>query len=378
MLRLHSFDPQEGMPRDVPLRFVEEAGRVYVLARNRPLPVWAKTILAAPLVQWQIGDREFVGRARVITDPASLENRVALRLREEVGPTQFRQWFGSDYMGFVFDKDVNGPEGYAGRVEALFDSLAGGYDRSVAENPLDRKLRDVTLPILLQRFRPGERVLEIGCGTGLETIPLAAHGIRVLATDISEKMLDQLRRKATSQGLEDLIGTRHLAASDIRTLTDEFGPHSFAGAFSDFGALNCDEDPATTARALADLVAPGGSLVLAVWNRFCAWEFLAYALRLRPRRAFARLRRPVPVGLSRFGVPVYSYDSGSFVRWLKPAFTTERITGLPVFVPPYDFVRHLLPKKELLALLEEVDGKFAGRFPLSRLGDHFVLEMRRR
>src|SRR5262245_29391681 len=56
----------------------------------------------------------------------------------------------------------------------------------------------------LAAAQPGEHVLDIACGTGLVTIPLAgavtSRG-RVVATDISQAMIDIMRREAESRGL---------------------------------------------------------------------------------------------------------------------------------------------------------------------------------
>ncbi len=44
-------------------------------------------------------------------------------------------------------------------------------------------------------------VLEIGCGTGRVTIPLAAAGIDITGLDVSASMLEEAKRKAENQGL---------------------------------------------------------------------------------------------------------------------------------------------------------------------------------
>jgi 2-polyprenyl-3-methyl-5-hydroxy-6-metoxy-1,4-benzoquinol methylase len=44
-------------------------------------------------------------------------------------------------------------------------------------------------------------VLEIGCGTGRVTIPLAAAGVDITGLDVSASMLEEAKRKAERQGL---------------------------------------------------------------------------------------------------------------------------------------------------------------------------------
>ena len=44
-------------------------------------------------------------------------------------------------------------------------------------------------------------ILEIGCGTGRVTIPLASAGFDIIGLDVSSSMLEEARRKAEDQGL---------------------------------------------------------------------------------------------------------------------------------------------------------------------------------
>jgi hypothetical protein len=57
------------------------------------------------------------------------------------------------------------------------------------------------------RLRPGESVLDVGCGSGALALPLARAGHDVVAVDFSAGMLDVLRRRASADGLRDV--TRH-------------------------------------------------------------------------------------------------------------------------------------------------------------------------
>jgi Methylase involved in ubiquinone/menaquinone biosynthesis len=44
-------------------------------------------------------------------------------------------------------------------------------------------------------FKKEEIVLDLGCGTGLEAIPLAKKGINIVAVDVSQGMLQILKRR---------------------------------------------------------------------------------------------------------------------------------------------------------------------------------------
>jgi SAM-dependent methyltransferase len=62
------------------------------------------------------------------------------------------------------------------------------------------------------------RVLDLGCGSGRSALVLAeARRTRIIAMDIHQPFLDQLRTAARERGLEDLIETRcgDMAAPDV-------------------------------------------------------------------------------------------------------------------------------------------------------------------
>ena len=54
------------------------------------------------------------------------------------------------------------------------------------------------------RARPGESVLDVGCGSGALALPLARAGHHVVGLDFSAGMLDLLRRQASEEGLGNL------------------------------------------------------------------------------------------------------------------------------------------------------------------------------
>jgi ubiquinone/menaquinone biosynthesis C-methylase UbiE len=69
-------------------------------------------------------------------------------------------------------------------VASIYDAQRSGYPEAL----FDDLLR-------ISRLRPGDRVLEVGCGTGQATAGFAARGLGVVAIDPGDRLLDIARPK---------------------------------------------------------------------------------------------------------------------------------------------------------------------------------------
>ena len=127
-----------------------------------------------------------------------------------------------------------------------------------------QEARNVEVAALLQEEaapRPGERVLDIGCGTGATAIPFAAAvapGGHVTGIDISEPMLAQARRNIAEAG----AGNITLVRADAQVL--RFPTDSFDLLISRFGVMFFADPVAAFTNLFAGL-RRGGRLCLAVW-----------------------------------------------------------------------------------------------------------------
>jgi phosphatidylethanolamine/phosphatidyl-N-methylethanolamine N-methyltransferase len=69
--------------------------------------------------------------------------------------------------------------------------------------------------------RPGERILEVGVGTGL-SLPLYPSGVQVTGIDISEAMLARARERATRDLLEQVAALLRMDAEHMEFRDDSF------------------------------------------------------------------------------------------------------------------------------------------------------------
>src|SRR5258708_21992170 len=99
-------------------------------------------------------------------------------------------------------------ESQVGSWAEAFDHIGARYDAEFTNTDLSRWFRERVWERLAVLFKPGDTPLELGCGTGEGAVWLAQRGLHVLASDGSETMLAETRRKAKDGGLETIVETR--------------------------------------------------------------------------------------------------------------------------------------------------------------------------
>ncbi len=242
-------------------------------------------------------------------------------------------------------------------VARAFDALAPEYDAAWTSGLIGQFQRRSAWGEMLSVFRAGDRVLELGCGTGADAARLAAAGVRVHATDISPEMLRLAQERLESSGLSSQVTYELIAVEHLGTTRT---PGLFDGAFSNFGALNCVEDMRGAAASLARLVRPGGKVLLCFMGRFCLWETAWYLFHLRPAKALRRLRagrHGIRSDLKPgFPVRVFYHSVREVVAAFRGEFQLVSWRGIGVLVPPSCMERWARARRDgvaRLALIEE-------------------------
>jgi SAM-dependent methyltransferase len=95
-----------------------------------------------------------------------------------------------------------------------FKGLAARYD-AWYRTPLGALAHALELDAILAlaEVKPGERVVDIGCGTGIYTVELAQRGAHVIGVDPSMEMITTAREKLRQAGL-----TGHLVCGSAEAL----------------------------------------------------------------------------------------------------------------------------------------------------------------
>ena len=134
---------------------------------------------------------------------------------------------------------------------AFWDRIARKY----AARPVGNiEAYQATLDHTRSYLKPGDRVLEIGCGTGSTAIELAPSVATYMATDLSGAMLDIGREKAWDAAVRNLSFAQ--AAADQGGLPD--GPFDAVLAFN---ILHLLDDLESGLADIRDQLAPGGLFI---------------------------------------------------------------------------------------------------------------------
>jgi SAM-dependent methyltransferase len=379
-IRLETIGRKSGKPHQVLLRYVSVGVRIIVFPGRSGKHAWFLNLQGNVKARLFFQNRIFncEGHIKQIT---GLDDPLLAIFTRKYGKAVVNQYykgqhsyvelFVNEWASTSFDEIIYGD------LEAAFDAVAEDYDRHIFGNPINTWLRNVSVSVMMEFFKPGDTVLEIGCGTGTETLSLAKAGVRVIATDISSKMVEVLKSKAEKAGLSDNVLCVWSRPVDLKDKIANLGFSRIDGAYSTYGAINTEPRLHQSVRVLNDILKEEAPLILGVWNKYCLYEILGYTFKLKPRLAFARLRNPVPVGKSRFCVATNAFSVASLGKIVDPYFELKKVYGVVITLPPSNLTQFLPPGK-LFGLWKSVDFKLGTIFPMNRLGDHFLAVYRRR
>lgn len=139
----------------------------------------------------------------------------------------------------------------AARKARFWDRIARKY----AADPIaDMAGYEATLQRVQALLQPGQDVLEIGCGTGTTALRLAPFTRRLLATDVSQEMINIAREKLAARPMAQL----GFAVADADAQVFGQGIYDAVLAFNVLHLVaNLDQALAQAVRALR----PGGLLI---------------------------------------------------------------------------------------------------------------------
>jgi SAM-dependent methyltransferase len=257
-----------------------------------------------------------------------------------------------------------------------FDSVAADYDGPRGNNALIQDMRREMWRWLDATFAGGSRLIDLGCGTGLDAVRMAQCGHHVLAIDWSPRMAARTLDRAAQANVSDRIRTAVVGAHELERIE---GRSLFDGGYSNLGALNCVPDLAAVARESARLLKPRARLVLTVIGRWCPWEIGHYALRAEWSRVRVRFSRGMtPVTMNGHTVWTRYWTPSGLYREFAREFLLVHQRALCLLAPPPYMTRLRDRHPGWYERLWRWDRRIAGWPCLRRWGDHFLMVMEKR
>ena len=140
----------------------------------------------------------------------------------------------------------------------ILESTPRRYDRGIRLLTLGRL--DRAYDELAARIRPGDRVLDIGCGTGALALRAARRGARVKGIDVNPAMLEIARKRVDEAGLGRRVQLAESGVADLDAEPERAYDAVTAGlVFSELGEDALD----WTLGQVCRLLRPGGLLLAA-------------------------------------------------------------------------------------------------------------------
>lgn len=113
---------------------------------------------------------------------------------------------------------------------------------------------------LAAHIKPGQQVLDLGCGTGALTLRAARKGAFVTAIDVNPGMLDVARKRVAETSLGERVQFAEKGVAELETEPSEYYDVVTAGLL--FSELSGDEINFTL-QQITRLLKPGGILLIA-------------------------------------------------------------------------------------------------------------------
>ncbi|MEW6400649.1 MAG: class I SAM-dependent methyltransferase [Chloroflexota bacterium] len=249
----------------------------------------------------------------------------------------------------VWQSELLGKTKPVGAFEDVVD-----YEKRVVNNPYYKALDRVAFFDWMERNLTNQDfVLDIGCGTGRQCIPLAERSIRVVGIDIDEEMLQEAVKKVDNSSIGSWMD---LIVGDGEN--PPVKPASFTACIF-YGVLHHLSDKQKAIANAADKLLPG-----------------AYVYSLDPHKSSARFAFDLLMRLWQLYVEEADEDPLISENQLREWMQNARIEGkvkLSTYLPPHIFVTGFTANVSLLKITDRIFSHIPG---IRNIGGVIIFEGR--
>ena len=254
-------------------------------------------------------------------------------------------------------------------VAEAFTRQSSNYDQYEEGNHILKWMRQQVRNHALEFLKPGDKILELNSGTGIDAEFFANKGFTIHCTDLSDGMVEQMKSKFSSGKFSAKTTIQKCSFTELNKIGDK----KFDFIFSNFGGLNCIPDLNEVTKFFPSLLNNKGKVCLVIMPPLCPWE-LIQSLRGKFKFAVRRLNKNGTLAnIEGIIFTTFYFTPGDVMNKLGKNFKLQKLEGLAVFTPNPQMTNFSKKFPRLIKALNKLDEKFAGSFPLNRIGDHFIL-----
>ncbi len=256
-----------------------------------------------------------------------------------------------------------------------FDTAATHYDDVFTNSRIGKAQRELVYSYLHSIFTPSQQfsILELNCGTGEDAIKFAQKGHKIIATDISEKMIAIANTKKHPKEL--LFKTLDINQLSIHSFSTKFDL-----IFSNFGGLNCLNSSQFKAfiDTTTELLTPNGKLIFIIMPKYCLWERFYFSIKRDFQKATRRnTTQAVLANVDGIQVPTWYYNPVDICSFAKKYYVVNQIRPIGLFIPPSYLESSFIASKPLLTIFKNLD-QYLKNPSLAKYADHFLIELQKK
>jgi ubiquinone/menaquinone biosynthesis C-methylase UbiE len=255
------------------------------------------------------------------------------------------------------------------KINEAFSKQSLSYDQYDEGNKILKWMRERIRNEALKYLKPGDKILELNSGTGLDAQFFAEEGFSIHCTDISDGMIERLKKKFSEKNNQSKITIQQCSFTEL----DKIGNRKFDFIFSNFGGLNCISDLKLATKFFSALLNEGGIVFLVLLPPVCPWEIIQI-FRGKFNFAFRRLKsNGTDANIEGIKFKTFYFSVTDVKKALGDRFNLIKSSGLGIFAPfpQMENFQHKFPKTT--TLLTKFDEKISGIFPFNRIGDHIIV-----
>jgi len=253
-------------------------------------------------------------------------------------------------------------------VNEAFSNQSLHFDDDDLQNPLLQAMRLQVYSHVSKFINKPSRILELNSGTGIDALHFVQEGHSVHATDLSDGMIEQIKKKISSFNLHDRLTVQQLSYDQL----DKLNGQKFDFIFSNFGGLNCIDDLSRVTKSLHSILNPGGYVTWVIMPSVCFWEI--FSLLKGNKNAFRRFNtNGVVAHLEGKHFRVWYHPLQSIKKSFAPNFKLVRHEGLAALSPPPHVTQFSIKHPFLYKILKKADAAVRNNFPFNRWADHIIV-----